>query len=66
MPCRTVQVGMMFVRCRGGVSHSPLEHVEEGDVAVATAALSLYLDRRLPAGGGDGAAAPATSDHSEL
>lgn len=28
-------VAMLFVRCRGGVSHSPLESVEAADVAVA-------------------------------
>eukprot|EP00798_Chlamydomonas_sp_ICE-L_P018676 gene18676-25194_t len=41
------KMAMMFVRCKGGVSHSPLEHVEEADVAAATAALSMYLQNRL-------------------
>ena len=36
-------MGMLFVRCRGGVSHSPLEHVEPEDVAAASAALYHYL-----------------------
>ncbi len=34
---------MVFVRCRGGVSHSPLEHVEPEDTAAATAALWKYV-----------------------
>lgn len=38
---------MMFVRCRGGVSHSPLEHVEPEDVAASAAALATYLATRL-------------------
>ena len=38
-----VQVGMLFVRCRDGVSHSPLEHVDGPDVALATASLYSYL-----------------------
>ncbi|GAX82684.1 hypothetical protein CEUSTIGMA_g10110.t1 [Chlamydomonas eustigma] len=40
------KMGMMFVRCRGGVSHSPLEHVEPLDVAAATAALHHYIMAR--------------------
>lgn len=39
----------MFVRCRGGVSHSPLEHVGADDVAAASAALAVYLEARLMA-----------------
>ena len=37
------RMGMLFVRCRGGVSHSPLEHVEPEDVAAASAALYHYI-----------------------
>ena len=33
-------VGMVFVRCRGGVSHSPLENVEPDDI---TAAIDVLL-----------------------
>lgn len=36
-------VGMLFVRCRGGISHNPAEHVEPKDVAAATAALLRFL-----------------------
>lgn len=41
------QMAMMFVRCRGGVSHSPLEFVHPSDVAAATAALAEYLWAKL-------------------
>ena len=37
------KMGMLFVRCRGGVSHSPLEHVEPDDVAAASAAIYHYI-----------------------
>ena len=39
----SLQIGMVFVRCKGGISHSPLEHVSEDDVGRATAALYTYL-----------------------
>ena len=38
-------VGMLFVRCAGGVSHHPDESVERDDVAVAIAALDGLIDR---------------------
>lgn len=37
-------VGMLFVRCKGGISHSPLESVEEADVEVAIDVLSHFLE----------------------
>jgi len=44
-------MAMMFVRCRGGHSHSPLEHVAEADVAAAaTAMLSFFRSQLLPLG----------------
>jgi acetylornithine deacetylase/succinyl-diaminopimelate desuccinylase-like protein len=36
-------VGMLFVRCAGGVSHDPAESVVEEDVAVALDALGAFL-----------------------
>ncbi|MHA7815695.1 MAG: allantoate amidohydrolase [Pseudohaliea sp.] len=36
-------VGMLFVRCAGGISHHPAESVAEEDVAAALAALELTL-----------------------
>lgn len=41
------KMGMMFVRCAGGISHNPLEDVQEEDVGVATAALASYLTNQL-------------------
>lgn len=32
-------VGMLFVRCRGGISHNPAEHVDAEDIELAVAAL---------------------------
>lgn len=37
------EAGMLFVRCKGGVSHSPLESVAEEDVQTAIEALSSFL-----------------------
>lgn len=42
-----VQIGMIFVRCREGISHSSLEHVDDPDIAAATAALYFYLSNHL-------------------
>ncbi len=39
--------GMMFVRCRGGISHSPLEYVKPRDVAAAATALMVYLEAEV-------------------
>ncbi|RDI73257.1 hydantase: amidase, hydantoinase/carbamoylase family [Gaiella occulta] len=36
---------MLFVRCAGGVSHSPAEEVTEADVAVAIEVLDRFLHR---------------------
>ena len=38
---------MLFVRCRGGISHSPLEFVSNEDVGQATLALMLFLKQEL-------------------
>jgi allantoate deiminase len=43
------KVGMVFVRCRGGVSHSPEEHVAEDDVWAAGLALLRFLDQNVVA-----------------
>ena len=37
-------VGMLFVRCKGGVSHNPAESVTTEDVAVALDVLSRFMD----------------------
>ncbi len=38
------EIGMMFIRCRDGVSHSPLEHVEEDDMDTAVKALVRWIE----------------------
>lgn len=37
-------VAMLFVRCAGGVSHHPDEHVAEGDARVAIDVMGRFLD----------------------
>lgn len=37
-------IGMIFVRCRDGISHSPEESVEAGDVAVGAAVLLHFIE----------------------
>jgi len=37
-------VGMLFVRCKGGISHNPAELVTTADVGVAIDVLSRFLD----------------------
>ncbi|XP_058072189.1 allantoate deiminase 2 isoform X2 [Magnolia sinica] len=41
------KVGMLFVRCRGGVSHSPAEHVLDDDVWAAGLALLAFLETNM-------------------
>jgi allantoate deiminase len=36
---------MLFVRCRGGVSHNPAEFASEADMGLATAALIGFIER---------------------
>lgn len=36
---------MLFVRCKGGVSHSPKEYVSDGDIHVASTALWLMIQK---------------------
>ena len=38
------EVAMLFVRCKGGISHHPAESVTEEDVAVAIDVLSKFLE----------------------
>jgi allantoate deiminase len=38
------EVGMLFVRCKGGISHNPAESVTTDDVAVAIDVLSQFLE----------------------
>lgn len=44
---RMTKVGMLFVRCRGGISHSPEEHVLDDDVLAAGLAISAFLETQI-------------------
>lgn len=37
------EIAMLFVRCRGGISHNPAESVREDDVAASIAVLERFL-----------------------
>ncbi|XP_042473555.1 probable allantoate deiminase isoform X1 [Zingiber officinale] len=41
------KVGMVFVRCRGGISHSPDEYVMDDDVWAAGLVLLNFLDQQV-------------------
>jgi allantoate deiminase len=41
---RITDVAMLFVRCKGGVSHNPAESVTEDDVAVSIDVLGKFLE----------------------
>ncbi|KAJ1260273.1 hypothetical protein BS78_10G219500 [Paspalum vaginatum] len=41
---RLTKIGMLFVRCRGGISHSPEESVMDDDVWAAGLALLNFID----------------------
>jgi len=53
MMATLTEIAMFFVRCKGGVSHSPAESVALEDVAVAIEALERFI--LLLADGGDAA-----------
>jgi allantoate deiminase len=38
---------MLFVRCRGGISHHPDESVEAADVEVAVEAIKGFLENEV-------------------
>ena len=41
-------IGMLFVRCTGGISHNPAEAISEGDVAVAARVFLRFIERFRP------------------
>jgi len=41
-------IGMLFVRCRGGVSHNPMEYANPRDLGLAVAALIGFIERFDP------------------
>jgi allantoate deiminase len=41
---RLCPVGMLFVRCRGGISHNPAEYASPADMGLAVAALIEFIE----------------------
>lgn len=41
-------VGMLFVRCRGGISHNPAEYASPADMGLAVAALIRFIEGFKP------------------
>jgi allantoate deiminase len=41
-------IGMLFVRCRGGISHNPMEYASPSDLGLAVAALIEFVERFEP------------------
>jgi hypothetical protein len=48
------KIGMVFVRCAGGVSHNPAEFVHPRDVTAAAAAFATFMEMDLLDGVGAG------------
>ena len=38
-------IGMLFVRCRGGISHNPAEYASPADMGLAVAALIRFIEQ---------------------
>ena len=51
-------IGMLFVRCRGGISHNPAEHVDSGGCGCRRRGLALY-SAKFPAEARMNVVAPA-------
>jgi allantoate deiminase len=45
---RLCPIGMLFVRCRGGISHNPMEYTSPRDLGVAVAALIGFIEGFQP------------------
>jgi len=41
-------IGMLFVRCRGGISHNPMEYTSPRDMGLAVAALIRFIEKFRP------------------
>eukprot|EP00879_Flechtneria_rotunda_P021787 GHRR01022973.1.p1 GENE.GHRR01022973.1~~GHRR01022973.1.p1 ORF type:complete len:133 (-),score=34.01 GHRR01022973.1:261-659(-) len=41
------KIAMVFVRCAGGISHNPAEHVDARDVTAAAAAFATFMEMDL-------------------
>jgi allantoate deiminase len=48
MMAKLCPVGMLFVRCRNGISHHPAEFASANDMGYAIAALIRFIDRLEP------------------
>ena len=48
MMAKLCPVGMLFVRCRGGVSHHPAESASSPDMGYAVGALIRFIERFDP------------------
>jgi acetylornithine deacetylase/succinyl-diaminopimelate desuccinylase-like protein len=42
-------IGMLFVRCTGGISHNPLEAISVEDAAVSARVFLRFIERFRPA-----------------
>jgi len=42
---KVIPFAMLFVRCRGGISHNPDEFASPADIDIAARVLSAFLDR---------------------
>jgi allantoate deiminase len=49
MMAKLCPIGMLFVRCKGGVSHNPAEYASPADVGTAVAALLHFIEHFKPA-----------------
>ena len=56
-------VGMIFVRCRGGISHHPDEHVELADADAGARVLLRVIENFRPREGRAGAKLTVGSPH---
>jgi allantoate deiminase len=41
-------IGMLFVRCKGGISHNPAEAITKEDAEVAARAFQRFIERFEP------------------
>lgn len=48
MMAKLCPMGMLFVRCKGGVSHNPAEYASPDDIGVAIAALIKFIEQFQP------------------
>jgi allantoate deiminase len=48
MMAKLCPIGMIFVRCKGGISHSPAEYASAEDMGLAVAALVRFIETFQP------------------